>query len=154
MTIEATTGPSGAAVLEGEILHRLVPHAGAMRLLARVLSFDDDAILCEAESHAAPDNPLRSHDRLPITAGIEYAAQAASIHSGLVGGGGEPGRGGTLAVLTDVTWRVDRLDDVPGPLRVRAEQLARTAAALQYAFSVRTVGDESLIDGVLMIALA
>ncbi|WP_420471487.1 hypothetical protein [Brevundimonas sp. FT23042] len=154
MTVEATIAPSGGPVLEAEALHRLVPHGGAMRLLARVLSFDDDAILCEADSHTSPDNPLRSHDRLPITAGIEYAAQAASIHSGLVGGEGEPGRGGTLAVLTNVNWRADRLDDVSGPLRVHAERLARTAAALQYGFSLRTVRDEALIDGVLMIALA
>lgn len=150
----ATTGASDAPILQGAELHRLVPHDGAMRLLARVLRVEGESILCEADSHLSADNPLRSHDRLPVTAGVEYAAQAAAIHSSLTGDKAEPGRGGSLAVLSNITWHVDRLDDLDGPLRVGATRIARTGAALQYEFALETVGGAVLIDGVLMIALA
>lgn len=152
--METTLAVSEPSILQGAELHRLVPHDGAMRLLARVLRVEEASIVCEADSHLSGDNPLRSHGRLPITAGIEYAAQAAAIHASLTGDEAEPGRGGSLAVLSNIAWRVDRLDDLDGPLRVRATRIARTGAALQYEFALETVAGAVLIDGVLMIALA
>ncbi|HEX7156529.1 MAG TPA: hypothetical protein VF229_04890, partial [Burkholderiaceae bacterium] len=36
-----------------------IPHAGGMCLLAEVAQWDADAIVCRADSHRAPDHPLR-----------------------------------------------------------------------------------------------
>jgi predicted hotdog family 3-hydroxylacyl-ACP dehydratase len=122
-----------------------------MSLLDRVVSGDEAGILCLAASHRDPRNPLRRGDRLPITVGAEYAAQAIALHAALTGVDREPRRG-YLAVVNNLSWTRDRLDDIAGDLEVRARQLASTGAALQYAVSI-TAGGEVLLSGELMVAL-
>ena len=60
----------------------LVPHAGAMCLLDRVIDWDEDGIRCEAT--VADRHPLKVGTRLPATALIEYAAQAMAAHGRLI----------------------------------------------------------------------
>lgn len=60
----------------------LVPHAGPMCLLERVLDWDADRIRCAAT--IADAHPLRDGERLPATALIEYAAQAMAAHGRLL----------------------------------------------------------------------
>ena len=60
----------------------LVPHAGPMCLLDRVLDWDAERILCEAS--VADAHPLKAGGRLPATALIEYAAQAMAAHGRLL----------------------------------------------------------------------
>lgn len=130
---------------------RAIPHAGAMNLLHAVTGGDRDWIACTAVSHRDPANPLRHDGRLPSSAGAEYAAQAIALHAQLTGIEKEPRRG-FLAVVNNLTWTRDRLDQVAGDLEVRAEQLAATGAALQYAITL--VGDgQVLVMGELMVAL-
>ena len=130
---------------------RAIPHAGAMNLLAGVVGGDRDWIACVATSHRDPANPLRHGDRLPASAAAEYASQAIALHASLTGIEREPRRG-FLAVVNNLAWSCDRLDDVAGDLEIRAEQLAATGAALQYAITV--VGDgQVLVMGELMVAL-
>lgn len=138
-------------------LHRpdfeaLIPHAGAMCLLARVIAVDALMIQCEADSHVDLANPLRNAGGLPVAAGIEYAAQAVALHAALQSEDNGPPKEGSLAVLSDVSWRVDRLDDVAGPLAVRATLLAGTSGGRQYSFEVGA-REGSLLSGVLIIAL-
>ena len=52
-------------MLSREAIAALVPHQGAMCLLDRALEWDAARIICEAESHAAPGNPLRRDGMLP-----------------------------------------------------------------------------------------
>ena len=130
---------------------RAIPHAGAMNLLESVTAGGPDWISCTAVSHRDPANPLRHDGRLPASAGAEYASQAIALHAQLTGIEKEPRRG-FLAVINDLTWTRDRLDDVESDLEVRAEQLAATGAALQYAITV--IGDgRILVMGELMVAL-
>ena len=130
---------------------RAIPHAGAMSLLNSVIGGGTEWIACTAVSHRDPANPLRHDGRLPASAGAEYASQAIALHAQLTGIEKEPRRG-FLAVVNNLSWTRDRLDTVVGDLEIRAEQLAATGAALQYAITL--IGDgQILVMGELMVAL-
>ena len=130
---------------------RAIPHAGAMSLLEAVIDGGRDWIACTATSHRDPANPLRHQGRLPASAAAEYASQAIALHASMTGIEREPRRG-FLAVVNNLTWTRDRLDEVSGDLEIRAEQLAATGAALQYAITVAGDG-QVLVMGELMVAL-
>lgn len=133
-----------------DAIARLIPHAGAMCLLARVIAADAQMIRCEADNHADPDHPLRSAGRLPITAGIEYAAQAAALH-GAIKPGGEP-REGYLAVLSDVRWNVQQLDDAAGPLSIVCTLLNTMGSGSTYAFTLSDRDKRTLLTGEMIVA--
>ncbi|WP_198383054.1 phosphotransferase [Roseomonas sp. KE2513] len=122
-----------------------VPHAGAMRLLDRVLSHDADSILCAAVSHRDPANPLRRDGMLPAVCGVEYALQAMAAHGALTGDGAAQAAG-YLASLRGVSLRVARLDSIVADLRVEARALSRAARGFVYAFEVSAEG-EALLSG-------
>lgn len=126
-------------------LAALIPHAGAMCLLAGVTEWDAERIACSANSHRDPDNPLRSRDRLHVLCGVEYAAQAMAVHGALRTGARQP-TPGFLAAVRDVAWSVERLDDVADVLRVEAERLIGDDSSVQYAFSV-SAGGRALLSG-------
>ncbi|HYE44942.1 MAG TPA: hypothetical protein VEA44_04120 [Caulobacter sp.] len=130
---------------------RAIPHAGAMNLLEAVTEGAQGWIACRAVNHRDPANPLRHENRLPASAAAEYASQAIALHAFLTGIDREPRRG-FLAVVNNLAWTRDRLDDIASDLEIRAEQLAATGAALSYAITV--VGDgQVLVMGELMVAL-
>ena len=120
-----------------------------MCLLARVERYDAARIVCRAESHRDPRNPLRRGDRLPALAGIEYAAQALAAHGALLGGGAVRGR---LASVREVALHVERLDDIEGPLLVRAERLVADGRHLLYAFAVEADA-RALLSGRIAVVL-
>ena len=64
-----------------------IPHHGRMCLLDEVIEWDAQHIRCRSATHRDPDNPLRSHGRLGIACGIEYAAQAMALHGALAAHG-------------------------------------------------------------------
>lgn len=140
--------------LHREDFESLIPHAGAMCMLARVIGVDAQSIHCEADGHRDPLNPLRTGGALAITAGIEYAAQAVALHAALQRDDGGAVSNGSLAVLSDVKWTANRLDDIAGPLAVRATLLAGTSAGRQYSFEVGARDGAPVLSGVLIIALS
>lgn len=142
---------TSSPVLDRNAIARLIPHQGAMCLLARVVAYDLQSITCEADSHRDPANPLRADEMLPASAGVEYAAQAIALHAALRKEGGGPAGRGFLAVLSDVRWCRHRFDDESGPLRVHAELLADTGGGLQYRFSVGPE-DAPVVEGTQVIA--
>lgn len=119
-------------------LASLVPHTGAMVLLERVAHWDADAILCLTTTHRAADNPLRRDGVLPAVAAAEYGAQAMAAHGGLLGAA----TGGLLVSLRDLRMHVRRLDDVPGPLTVKARMRLRDAGSSIYNFALRAAGHD------------
>lgn len=136
----------------------LVPHAGAMCLLDRVVSWDAATITCESASHVRPGHPLARDGVLPAVAAIEYAAQAMAAHavlqaraqaSGAAAGAADPladPRPGFLVSVRDVALAVPRLDDLPAPLRVTATRVAVGPGGLLYDFDVRA-GDLRCVSG-------
>jgi|SRR5882724_8622394 len=137
--------------LEGEQLERdeiekLIPHAGAMVLLDRVIDWGPASIRCWTESHLRLDNPLRRDDMLPVVAGIEIAAQAMAIHARLTSGGTKAK--GVLGSLRDVRLNTDRLDTCGTALLVYADLRGGDGRGRVYSFSVRAVdGVNSQLEG-------
>lgn len=136
-------------------IEALLPHQGAMFLLDHVERFDGNEIECSAISHRQPDNPLRHEGRLPVQVAIEYAAQAAGVHGGLLNRQlhpDAPAQMGYLAVISNVQWQVQRLDDLPGDLKIRARRTAVTPGGRAYHVSIQHQG-RPVMSGDLIIAL-
>jgi predicted hotdog family 3-hydroxylacyl-ACP dehydratase len=134
-----------------------IPHQGRMCLLDEVIEWDPHHIRCRTETHRAPDNPLRSHDRLGIACGIEYAAQAMALHGALAGGApgagaGGPSRVGLLAGVRDVRLHVLRLDDIESDLICEAAHLAGDSLTALYEFALRD-RDRILLSGRASVVL-
>lgn len=138
--------------LERDALAALLPHAGAMCLLDRVVSYDARHIVCESARHVDPHNPLREDGMLSPLAGIELAAQAVAAHGALLHPHGQPARG-RLARVRDCVVQCERMDELPSPLTIEAERIAGDARALSYRFCVRA-GAAVVLSGSALIAIA
>lgn len=137
--------------LTKEDLSRLLPHGGAMCLLDRVESWDDESIRCGARSHHDPANPLRHEGRLPVVAGLEYAAQAVGVHVGLRGRGGSNDPAiGVVGGVWDVVCRGDRLDVCSDECIIEAVRLLGDDRGVLYRF-VLLVGGTEIMSGRLSI---
>ncbi len=135
------------AALDHAGIEALVPHRGAMCLLDRLLGWDDARIECVATGHRDPAHPLRSRSGLMAGTAIEYAAQAAALHGGLLAqASGAAASPGYLASAREVRLGAWRLDDLPAAeideLHVFAERQAGDAGRLLYAFRVEHGGRE------------
>lgn len=142
-------------MLERTEIEGLLPHQGKMFLLERVFAYNRDAIECGALSHRDSDNPLRHAGKLPGHAAIEYAAQAAGVHGGLLNRDVNPNAApqmGYLAVLTNVQWNVERLDDLPDVLRIYAQRTAVTPGGRLYRVRIEHQA-QLIMSGELVIAL-
>lgn len=132
----------------------LLPHAGRMCLLDRVLRWDADSIHAASAGHRDPAHPLARAGRLHALHLCEYGAQAMALHGGLLARAeGGRARPGLLVSLRSVELTVARIDDLPGELELHAERLAAAAAAWQYRFEARHAG-RLLAAGRAVVAFA
>lgn len=130
----------------------LIPHQGAMCLLDHVVAWSARHIVCRADSHLDPANPLRRRGRLNMVSGVEYGLQATALHGALSSGAPQPP--GRLAALRNVVIHRPRLDDPAiGQLGVEARMQQSDAAALLYSFRLLAEGGEVLVEGRATIAL-
>ena len=128
-------------------LASFLPHAGAMRLLDWVASWDELSIRCHTKTHHDPVNPLRRGARLDAVAGLEYAAQAMGVHVGLLDGKPSPsGSIGYVGGLRDVVFGTDRLDNCPAELTIDATRLFEGDHSFLYRFAIFS-GDREVISG-------
>lgn len=131
----------------------LVPHGGAMCLLERVLSWDEDAVHLATRSHLDPGHPLRRDGHLDPVHLCEYGAQAMAVHGGLLahrdGGRATPG---VLVSLRDVWLEAGSVDACKGELDVSARRVFGDASGWQYEFAVRH-GGRLLASGRAIVAL-
>jgi predicted hotdog family 3-hydroxylacyl-ACP dehydratase len=134
-----------------------IPHQGRMCLLDEVIAWNAKHIRCSTGTHRALDNPLRSHDRLGIACGIEYAAQAMALHGALAtaaagAGAGAASRVGLLASVRDVRLHVSRLDDIESDLLCEVTHVAGDNLTALYEFALRDK-DRSLLAGRASVVL-
>jgi predicted hotdog family 3-hydroxylacyl-ACP dehydratase len=138
-----------------------IPHQGRMCLLDEVIAWSAQNIRCSTGTHRALDNPLRSHDRLGIACGIEYAAQAMALHGALAGAAasdaagswaGASSRVGLLAGVRDVRLHVSRLDDIESDLFCEVTHVAGDNFTALYVFTLRD-SDRSLLAGRASVVL-
>ena len=134
-----------------------IPHQGRMCLLDEVIDWNDRHLRCRTGTHRAPDNPLRSPERLGIACGIEYAAQAMALHGALASAAtganaAAASRVGLLASVRDVRLHVLRLDDIESDLICEAIHLAGDNFTAMYEFSLRDQ-DKPLLRGRASVVL-
>lgn len=146
------------ASLDHAGIEALVPHRGAMCLLERMVAWDETRIECIAINHRDPSHPLRTRTGLMASAAIEYAAQAAALHGGLVAqASGTSALPGHLTSAREVRLAAWRLDDLPAApvdeLQVVARRQAGDSTRLLYAFSVAHDGRE-IAAGRLAVVLS
>jgi predicted hotdog family 3-hydroxylacyl-ACP dehydratase len=134
-----------------------IPHQGRMCLLDEVIDWNDLRLRCRTGTHRALDNPLRSHERLGIASGIEYAAQAMALHGALASSAAganaaTASRVGLLASVRDVRLHVLRLDDIESDLLCEVTHLAGDSLTALYEFTLRD-NDKSLLGGRASVVL-
>jgi predicted hotdog family 3-hydroxylacyl-ACP dehydratase len=134
-----------------------IPHQGRMCLLDEVIAWDARHIRCSTGTHRALDNPLRSHDRLGIACGVEYAAQAMALHGALASAAAgatavAAARVGLLAGVRDVRLHVTRLDDIESDLFCEVTHVAGDNLTALYEFALRDK-DNSLLTGRASVVL-
>ena len=149
-------------------LYQLLPHAGAMRLIDHVLSWDQGMIQCSTATHLCPDNPLRQGGDLPAWSGLEYAAQAFALHGVLVNLENESGESGSLAVSKPVEAYVvtvqemncleDSLLTCAAPLLITANMVFSQGESAVYEFMIavqdRDVKPRPLVTGSVGVMLS
>jgi predicted hotdog family 3-hydroxylacyl-ACP dehydratase len=119
----------------------LIPHAGGMCLLERVLDWDADRIRLATTTHRSTANPLRRDGRLNAIHLCEYGAQAMAVHGGLKARAeGSVAAPGFLVSLRAVQLQVRRVDDLGGELIVTGDCLMASPGSWQYAFVVAHEG--------------
>jgi len=124
-----------------ERLEPLVPHAGAMLMIDGVKAYDDRSICCESLRHQAVDNPLRRDGKLSAHHGIEFAAQAAAVHGGLINDGKKaPLR--ALAAVRKASFSRPWIHDLPGRLEIAANLVMLDQRAAVYQSSLHHEGEE------------
>lgn len=131
----------------GAEFRTLIPHAGEMCLLERVLDWNADRIRLATTTHRSPTNPLRRNGRLHAIHLCEYGAQAMAVHGGLKARAeGAVAAPGFLVALRAVKLHVRRVDDLDGELTVTGECLMATPGSWQYAFTIEHAG-RTIADG-------
>ncbi len=123
-----------------------IPHQGTMCLLEEVKHWSDNEIQCCAHSHMALDNPLRDSHGLPISAGIEYAAQAMAVHGALLAPVDQLPEVGYLTSVRNVEWWTSRLDDAGAEITIYASRISGNEVSLLYDFSI-LCNDRLLLRG-------
>ncbi len=122
----------------------LLPHTGRMRLVDRIVSYDEQRIVCESDSHRVADHPLADDGVLSILCGLEYGAQAMAIHGALLAASTGPSRDrarhGFLVAASDLRWSVERLDLCASPLTIEAVSEFRSGNQVAYRFEIRASG--------------
>ncbi len=123
-------------------VEQLIPHAGAMCLLERVLAFDDAGLHAQSDAHRDPTHPLRRDGRLSALHLCEYGAQAMAVHGGLLAAReGRSAPPGLLVSLRGVELAREFLEDLPGPLDVYAVDVSDSGAGWQCSFRVEHAGE-------------
>ena len=134
-------------------IRSLIPHAGTMCLLDNVTDWDDKSIICTTRTHRDKTNPLRRDGRLSSLNALEYGAQAAAVHGGLrARAAGTTAPACYLAALRDAHLYIDRLDDLPSPLEIRAQRLFGDAGNTIYQCAI-SASDTPVAEGRVTIML-
>jgi len=131
----------------------LTPHAGAMRLIDRVIRHDATSIVCEADSHLAADHPLKRADGVPVICALEYGAQAMAIHGALLARIDAKPRIGYLVAAHELHWHGSRLDTLSAPLTVTATRLFGSDNQVAYEFTVSAAG-QAVMGGRASVVLS
>jgi predicted hotdog family 3-hydroxylacyl-ACP dehydratase len=119
-----------------------------MCLIDTVQHWDDETIVCTSNTHQNQGNPLRNTQSLPISALIEYGAQAMAIHGALLEKKqGEAMQAGYLAALRNVEFFYQGdVALITSALVVTANRKMASQGNMIYDFLIKA-NDKDLISG-------
>jgi predicted hotdog family 3-hydroxylacyl-ACP dehydratase len=146
-----------AALSKADIAAR-IPHSGSMCLLDRVLSWNNETIICEANNHRDQDHPLARDGMLDTMVAIEYAAQAMAVHGALIAENtasitqSDGPKMGYLASVRDVMCAIPFLHELITPLRIEATRLMGEETRVLYEFKVSS-GEQLCAEGRAAVVL-
>jgi predicted hotdog family 3-hydroxylacyl-ACP dehydratase len=126
------------SVASRETWEALIPHAGAMALLDKVIHWNETTLHAIGERLTSHEHPLRSLAGLHAVHLAEYGAQAAAIHRALLGK--REMRAGRLVSLRGVQLAIEHVDLSKGRLDVHVERLLADERGAHYAFEVEQQG--------------
>lgn len=126
----------------------LILHSGKMCLIDSIEQWDDESIICITQTHQKHDNPLLNNGSLPVSALIEYGAQAMAIHGALVAKKlKEKMQEGYLAALRDVNFYHNfEINNITSPLTIKATRKFASQGNMIYEFLITSEGN-NLISG-------
>lgn len=134
-------------MIERREIASLIPHAGTMCLLDKVVAWDARAIRCLTTRHRGSDNPLRRPDgSIGAICAIEFAAQAMALHGRLVTAASDPPKPGMLASVRDVRLHAAFLERTIDDIAVEAALLMGDGRGATYSFALSAAG-QKLVSG-------
>lgn len=134
-------------------LARVLPQAGPMRLVERILHHDAVTTRCLVDPSQS-ELFLDASGRVPAWVGIEYMAQCAAAHGGLQAlARGEAPRPGLFVGSRRLVFRCGEFE--PGQrLEVEARHAVGRGSRLAFDCAVRRLGaSEALLEGRLNVLL-
>jgi predicted hotdog family 3-hydroxylacyl-ACP dehydratase len=136
-------------MLNREQIAALIPHGNSMCMLDEVVHYDRDHILCKSLHFARYENPLFETTPTNSLLLIEYAAQAAAVHSALLQSSLGKARPAFIGAVKQVEL-LKSVSDNATPIEVLARCLLNEDKGAIYEISVSQHGDV-LISGRLVL---
>jgi len=126
-------------------ISELLPHQGKMVLIDTIVSCDENFIVCKTRSHQSQSNPLHNKTGLPISACLEYGAQALALHGIMNRSGDTRPKQASIIAIKKANWSHQWLHDIDRELIINAELKTQLDTIAKYAFSIKTENSESPI---------
>lgn len=132
----------------------LIPHGESMCMLDEVISWDEQQIHCRSHSHshsfASSTNPLFENDQLDTVLLLEYGAQAAAVHAGLLQSRLGEMRPAYIGAVKDVEF-LAAIADNSLALDVHAQCLLSSSQGAIYELVAQQAGN-TLLRGRLILS--
>lgn len=136
-----------------DAIARRVPHAGNMCLLDKVTHWNDESITALAHNLHNADNPLLRDAKLPATALLEYAAQAAAVHAGLAGTGMGGARAAYIGAVRNMVLHVREVSGAYAHITCTARALLANPEGAIYQLEVDDPNGRRLLDARVTLVL-
>lgn len=138
--------------LDIDFINSCLPHGPEMVLLDQVTRWQADEIDCLSWAHENPNHPLRRDGLLPAISIVEIAAQAMAVHSAISAGEEKLQRKGVLAGVRKLNLHRARLDDIIGPIAIKAKLVMGEDRSGIYDFEAKN-GDQLIGSGRLTVVI-
>ncbi|WP_410473644.1 hypothetical protein [Guyparkeria sp. TX1] len=139
--------PTDLTSLDGPAICKRLPHHGDVCQIERIVSADETRLIAETRAHQRDDNPLCVGGQLGAFAGVEMAGQAMALHLALQSNDNAPAGEGMITRAKSLNPRVERLDELVGPLQITVTCEAHAGEMARYGFTLAHEGAVILEGG-------